>query len=108
MYDWAALVWLSWFSNLTHQNGLIFLRTELRQKHYFRLFRVVMMTALTFMLFVSIVPITSFVWMSPTAADGFSGTIISPSLPAFWFSNGTTVASLWRVSAAEHSLASAW
>lgn len=64
-FDWAVIVQLSWFSNLTHQSGLIFLRSELhsRRRHRERNWRVFLMTIMAILLIVAMVPLSGFTWM---------------------------------------------
>ncbi|KAI0009689.1 hypothetical protein F4779DRAFT_640288 [Xylariaceae sp. FL0662B] len=54
--DWLIINNLVWFSNLTHQCGLIFLRGHLYQNPSERLWRLAFMTILLIMLITSMVP----------------------------------------------------
>lgn len=64
-FDWAVIVQLSWFSNLTHQSGLIFMRSELHSKgrQPERCWRVFLMSVLAILLVGSMVPLAGFTWM---------------------------------------------
>lgn len=54
--DWRMIINLAWFSNLTHQCGLIFLRGYLYQNPSERLWRLLFMTILLLMLITAMVP----------------------------------------------------
>lgn len=76
--DWQVITNLAWFSNLTHQCGLIFLREHLHQNPTERLMRLIFMTILLVALITA---------MAPTAAavqfDTYYGA--QPSTPAKCF-----------------------
>lgn len=55
-YHWQIIVYLAWFSNLTHLSGLTFLRRHLQGNKHERWFRMAMMSTLTTMLIISMVP----------------------------------------------------
>lgn len=70
-FDWAVIVQLSWFANLTHQSGLVFLRSELHHKdrQQERRWRVSLMTVLAVLLIVAMVPLAWFTWMDNASRE---------------------------------------
>lgn len=64
-FDWAVIVQLTWFSNLTHQSGMIFMRSELHSKgrQRERYWRVFLMSVLAILLVVAMIPLAGFTWM---------------------------------------------
>src|SRR5437868_6794933 len=76
--DWQMIVNLAWFSNLTHQCGLIFLREHLHQNPTERFWRLVLMTILLAALIAAMAPITGAVQF-----DSYYGA--QPSTPAICF-----------------------
>ena len=66
-YHWRLIIYLAWFSNLTHQAALIFLRGYLRDHPRERLWRFCLMTLLVVMLLVALLPTAFFNWQSSSS-----------------------------------------
>ncbi|KAF3000397.1 hypothetical protein E8E14_000662 [Neopestalotiopsis sp. 37M] len=64
-YHWQIIIYLAWFSNLTHQAALLFLRGYLRKHPRERLWRFCLMTILVVMMVVALVPTIFFNWNEP-------------------------------------------
>jgi hypothetical protein len=64
-YHWQIIIYLAWFSNLTHQAALLFLRGYLRKHPRERLWRFCLMTVLVVMMVVALVPTVFFNWNEP-------------------------------------------
>lgn len=98
--DWQKIVYLAWFSNLTNQVALVFLRDHLRRNPRDRTLRLVFMFPLLVMLLVAMFPTSHFDWASvnPTGVS-------FPTSPAFCFF--TTVTNQlyhpqWRIDLSWH------
>lgn len=91
-YHWQIIIYLAWFSNLTHQATLVFLRGYLRDHPQDRLWRFGLTTALVVMLVVALVPAVFFNWDTPDqeCSAAFRGT------PARCFYSGPISANLLR------------
>lgn len=69
-YHWQLIVYLAWFSNLTHMACLIAMRSYLHQKQSERNWRLALMTLLWLGLVPAIIPTVFFNWANeePTSA----------------------------------------
>lgn len=91
-YYWQLIVYVAWFSNLTHQCGLIFLRRYLHRKPWERGWRIVMITSLLILLIVATVPTMYFNWHTNGIYDilGPSASAAQPATPMRCFYNHET------------------
>ncbi|PVI05626.1 hypothetical protein DM02DRAFT_85068 [Periconia macrospinosa] len=74
-YHWQIIIYLAWFSNMTHLSALTFLRKYFDSHYWERAWRVFFMTTLVLMLVVGAVPTAFFNWLStnePTVATASS------------------------------------
>ncbi|KAI1363786.1 hypothetical protein F5Y08DRAFT_308444 [Xylaria arbuscula] len=109
-YHWHTIVSLAWFSSLTHQGGLIFLRLYFRKHRWQRNCRLVLMATLVILLLVSMTPIAYFNWYHKRFVASFrdpDGELIvqitvlgqsaaQPSMPAVCFFNLSRATSLFK------------
>jgi len=63
-YHWQVIVYLAWFSTLTHLSCLTFLRARLHQRPTERAWRVAAMLIVVLLLIVAIVPTGNFNWFT--------------------------------------------
>lgn len=62
-YHWQIIVYLAWFSSMTHLASLTILRQRLHDWHGMRLWRLLAMSVLAVMLIVALVSTANFDWM---------------------------------------------
>src|SRR5580704_14637470 len=74
-YHWQVLVYLAWFSSLTHLSCLTFLRARLYERPEERTWRVLAMFSLICMLLGALVPTGGYNWSS----DGTNSQSPTPS-----------------------------
>lgn len=68
-HHWKIVVYLAWFSNVTHQAALMFLRGYLTRHPVERAFRIIFMVILYLMLLVAFIPTAFFNWESAKWTD---------------------------------------
>lgn len=78
-YDWQIIIYLAWFSNVTHQACLLFLRDYLQTHPWERNCRLVLMSALAIMLMVGLIPTIFSNW------DSWQSSAASEYAPALCF-----------------------
>lgn len=78
-YHWYILVWVAWFSNLTHISGLIFLGEYLRKHPHQRAYRVFFRAVLWLLLLVAQVPTGYFNWVPDDAEEPSAANLTSPA-----------------------------
>ena len=61
-YHWQMLVYLAWFSSLTHMSCLTFLRSYLYHRHVERTWRLIAMGLLIVVLIFALIPTGNYVW----------------------------------------------
>jgi hypothetical protein len=64
-FSWQIIIHLAWFSNLTHQAALVFLRGYMRKNPQERMWRFCLMTILVIMMIVALIPTAFFDWNEP-------------------------------------------
>jgi len=68
-YHWQIIVYLAWFSSITHVSALTFLRNYLYNHQGERLWRFIAMSIFLILLIAAIVPTGSFNWQSGRRSD---------------------------------------
>jgi hypothetical protein len=95
-YHWQMVVYLAWFSSITHLSALTFLRNYLRNHAEERLWRLICMFLFLCMLITAIFPTGDFDWLYNT--DGFTYTTASDyavcSIQDPWFENSAAYGSM--------------
>ncbi|KAK0392196.1 hypothetical protein NLU13_1694 [Sarocladium strictum] len=91
-YYWQLIVYVAWFSNLTHQCGLIFLRRYLHRKPWERTWRVILISVLMILLIIAMVPSMYFNWHDNGIYDLLStpASAAQPATPMRCFYNHET------------------
>jgi hypothetical protein len=91
-YYWQLIVYVAWFSNLTHQCGLIFLRRYLHRKPWERGWRIVLITVLIILLIIAMIPSMYFNWHNNGIYDLLSrpASAAQPATPMKCFYNHET------------------
>ena len=84
-YHWQVLVYLAWFSSLTHLTTLTILRQYFRDNHVARFWRCIVMLITVIMLGVAILPTGDGLWFTSAFTSDFSDPVLSPSVPAVCF-----------------------
>jgi hypothetical protein len=64
-YHWQVLVYLAWFSSITHLSALSFLRNYLYNHQTERLLRLISMFLFIVMLLIAMLPTGNFTWLAP-------------------------------------------
>lgn len=84
VFYWQLVVYLAWFSSLTHLTTLTVLRHYLRQHPAIRLWRICLMVVVILMLGVALLPTGSGMWMD-SIQDGFGNGMAVAGYPALCY-----------------------
>lgn len=92
--DWAAVVYLAWFSAATYLAGLTSLRTYFGTRTALTSLRVVAMFNLLLVLIIGLVPTGYYNWMVSAGQEEYTAAL--PKSPAVCYFSVTVAQSLWK------------
>lgn len=87
-YHWQLIVYVAWFSSVTHISAMTVLRSFLRERRLETSVRFGLMTCLLIMLIIAFIPTLFFDWPSPSMEHCTAAEIYSPVICFFDVANG--------------------
>ena len=75
VYHWQIIIYLAWFSSLTHMTTLTILRQLFHDSHEVRIWRLVLMSLMIVMLCIGLLPTGDAIWENNLGIGSFTSEV---------------------------------